>query len=241
MTISFPIQVNFDCLTTSLSADIEQPTTIQPFKAISTAGDFSGVSVGDIVFLQDDPTKYTTVVSVDSPSEMTIADDIIKTTDDFFGPLTASTAFKIIQDGTNYDFVSLFKAGDLVDTSDTEEVESTNSGCRIVSVDSATQLTVSLPMAGYGSVSILRSGTASVVSVDDIDFFFYNSFNQSVFIGPYYNEFDNGGLTLKSLAGESALKDVEDAIVKAVSFGYTTNAQINTRAFGAAQSTFESP
>lgn len=240
MTISFPIQVNVDC-TTNLSAGVESPTSIQPFKAICIENDFLPVSVGDIVFLADDPAKYTTVVSVDGEFELTLADDIIKTTDDAFGVLTASTAFKIIQDGTDYDFVSLFKAGDLVDTDSTEEVESTNSGCRIVSVDSPTQLTVSLPMAGYDSVSILRSGTASVVSVDDIDFFFYNSFNQSVFIGPYYNEFNNGGLTLKSLAGESALKDVEDAIVKAVSFGYTTNAQINTRAFGAVQSTFESP
>lgn len=239
MTISFPIQVSFDC-TSNFSASAESPTTIQPFKAISTDSDFSGVSVGDIVFLVDDPTKYTTVVSVDGEFELTISDDIIKTTDDAFGVLTASTAFKIIQDGTDYDFVSLFKAGDLVDTDDTDEVEATNSGCRIVSVDSPTQLTVSLPMAGYSSASILRSGTSSVVSVDDIDFFFYNSFNQSVFMGPYYTEFSNGGLTLVSLAGESALKDVEDAIVKAVSFGYTTNAQVNTRAFGAVQSTFES-
>ncbi len=240
MNISFPIQVSFDCTPQfSPGTSAEQPTSIQPFKLIDIENNFLGVSVGDVVVFTDDPTKYTTVVSVDGEFELTLADDIFKTTSDYYSVLAKDTAFKVVQDGTQYDFVSLFKAGDLVDSTSTEGVDATNSECRIISVDSKTQLTVSLPMAGYDRMSILLSGTANALSVDAIDFMFYNSSNETVFMGPYYNEFENGGIGIKSLVGESALKDVEDAIVKAVSFGYRTNAQINTRAFGAAFSTFD--
>ena len=235
MNISFPINFEFTAVTARVidSDSSSTPSSVSAGKLVDTGNNFTNVTVGDIVLLQDDPATYTSVTVVDSTTELTLAKDIITSTGDYYFVLTAADAFKVIQDGTSYNFSVLVKRGDPIDSGDTSDIIATNSGCRIVSVDSSTQLTTTLPMGGYTYLNALRIGTSAPMNVDNIDFFLYDSDDEAIVANAYYV-----GSTLQAYPSSTAnaaiaLMDFEDAIVRAVSHGYRTNAPINTRAFGA--------
>ena len=215
------------------------PSSVTANKLVDTANSFSNVSIGDYVVHQDNPKVFTTVTALDSATQLSLADDIITSTSDYYFVLTAADAFKVVQDGTSYNFDVLVSRGDLVDSEDTNDISLTLSGCRVVSVDSPTQFTVDLPMGGYSSVEIaLQNQPVDCLDVNHIDAFWGNADNEEIIMtslaGDNFNiGFSPGGQPPFAQITAIILSDMEDAIVRAIGGGYRTNAPINQRALGA--------
>lgn len=231
MTISSPQNVQFEAVSNRVAGTLAntEPTSIAPFKLIDSAAPFAQVVVGDVVVLTDYPGTFATVTVVDSTTQLTLDKDIIKTTSDYYRVLTADLAFKVIQDGTDYNFLRLFSLSSRVDTSSTEDVEYTVSGCRVVSVDSPTQLTTDLPMGGYQGMAVTTKKKV-FCNVETIDVF-YLSGSEIVLAG--YKFADNNYASIYPNPAEAGLADVAAAISKSVGGGYSNDSPINTRTFGA--------
>ncbi|MBI5205097.1 MAG: baseplate J/gp47 family protein [Nitrospirae bacterium] len=168
----------------SSSARIGKVTTVSANKLIDGAADFAEashpVSVGDIV---RNPVSgiETTVVSVDSASQLTLTDDIFKAVSESYilhnhtGENTAFSAGKLVDANAKFnDATWTIKKGDKVENI-TDGTETT-----VVSVDSATQLAladdifeatakkykvISLIAEVKSSTENLRPVTASVVRI----------------------------------------------------------------------------
>jgi hypothetical protein len=233
MTISFPQNVSFNAVSSRVAGTefAIEPTAIAPFKVINTAGTtFSQVAVGDVVCIYDYPGTFATVTVVDSATELTLDKDIIKGTSDYYLVLTADSAFKVIQDGTDHNFLQLFSPGSRVDTEATEDLNYTVSGCGVVSVDSPTQLTTDIPMGGYDFIHVTTDKKA-FCNVENIDVF-YISNDEIVLTGYKFEDFEYPAI-LTDLEPQGSLDDVVDAISKSVAGGYRNDSPINTRTFGA--------
>ena len=242
MTISL-----FSVITPSTVANIptdadgsQQPSSVAANKLVDTANDFSNVSIGDYVVLWDDPTVFTTVTALDSATQLSLADDIITDTGKYYLVVTAADAFKVTLDtsqGEGYNFDVFCAPGDLVETSG-ENIDQTLSGCRIVSIDSSTQITVDLPFGGYSNVNIGLQKTLNTYDADGIDVFYCNVDDEELVISSIlgddssYASLYTYGVADTATTGAVMLSDVKDAIVEAVGGGYRTNAPINQRAIG---------
>lgn len=238
MTISFPQHLNFDAVS-NLVAGTEagtEPTSIAAFKLIDSAAPFAQVVVGDVVVLADHPGTFATVTVVDSITELTLDKDIIKGVGDYYLVLTADLAFKVVQDGTDYNFLQLFSPGSRVDTDATEDLNYTLSGCGVVSVDSPTQLTTDIPMGGYNSIYVTTDKKA-FCNVESIDVFYLGD-EEIVLTGYKFEEDNYASITTNpdiwSNESQGSLDDVADAISKSVAGGYRNDSPINIRTFGAA-------
>ena len=219
----------------------EQPSSVAANKLVDTGNDFSNVSIGDYVVLWDDPSVFTTVTALDSATQLSLADDIITDTDQYYLVVTAAEAFKVTLDttaGEGFDFNVLCAPGDLVEAGG-QSMDQTLSGCRIVSIDSPTQITVDLPMGGYGDVIIGTQKNANTYDVDGIDVFYADPNNNEEFVLATIAGDNSSYATLyaygfNDIADTMAvmLIDIKDAIVEAVGGGYRTNAPINQRAIG---------
>lgn len=238
MTISFPQHLNFDAVS-NLVAGTEagtEPTSIAAFKLIDSSAPFAQVVVGDVVVLIDYPGTFATVTAVDSITELTLDKDIIKGVGDYYFVLTADLAFKVIQDGTDYNFLQLFSPGSRVDTNATEDISYTLSGCGVVSVDSPTQLTTDIPMGGYNSIYVTTDKKA-FYNVESIDVFYLGD-EEIVLTGYKFEEDNYASITTNpdiwSNEPQGSFDDVADAISKSVAGGYRNDSPINIRTFGAA-------
>lgn len=211
------------------------PSSIVANKLVDTENSFANVSVGDVVVLIDSPNIYASVTAVDSDTELSLDRDIITAFNAYF-VLTEANAFKVVVDGTeDYNLDVLCSPGDLVETTSTEDIDQTLSGCRVVSVDGPNQLTVDMPMGGYDGVKIGLQKQPNQIDVGLIDAIYmidgellltsYEGDNASTYASLYV--YGEGGVE------QAIIEDVEDAIVEAVGNGYRTNAPINQRALGA--------
>lgn len=215
------------------------PSSVTANKLVDTANSFSNVSIGDYVVLKDNPKVFTTVTALDSATQLSLDDDIITSTSDGYFVVTAADAFKVVQDGTSYNFDVLVSRGDLVDSEDTNDISLTLSGCRVVSVDSPTQFTVDLPMGGYETIAIaLQNQPVDCLDVNHIDVFWGNAADEEILLtslaGDNYSiGFYPSGQPPFAPTTAIILSDIEDAIVEAIGGGYRTNVPINQRALGA--------
>lgn len=218
----------------------EQPSSVAANKLVDTANDFSNVSIGDYVVLWEDPRVFTTVTALDSATQLSLADDIITSTDQYYLVVTAADAFKVTLDttsGEGYNFEVFCAPGDLVETSG-QDIEQTLSGCRVVSIDSPTQITVDLPFGGYSDAFIGLQKNLNTFDADGIDVFYYDNSGPEIVVAPLTGDSVNYaslypyGLADSATTGAVMLSDLKDAIVEAVGGGYRTNAPINQRAFG---------
>lgn len=243
MTISLPSVLSNDTTSARVASTDASvtPSSVSANKLIDTANSFSNVAVGDYVVLQDNPKVFTTVTALDSATELSLDDDIITSTSDYYFVLTAATAFKIVRDNSgaeNYNYQVLVSPGDLVDSSDTQDVDQTLSGCRVVSVDGVGQLTVDLPMGGYTSVEVSMQKFPNALDLSNIDVFYNDADNEEVVAATVAGDIDSYvslyGYGLDAAASRAIiLSDLEEAIVDSVGGGWKTNIPVNQRATGA--------
>ncbi len=234
MTISLPqnVQVNEVSARVSGTDVSNEPSSVVANKLVDTANNFTSVAIGDVVVLIDTPGTFTTVTALDSTTELSLAKDIIKSTDDNYFVLTAADAFKIVQNGTLLNFLQLFSVGSAVDFNDGEVITKTLSGCLVTSVDSSTQLTTDLPMGGYGEEVFITTKNKIFFNVEALDVFYADTGNEEIALTGY--AFDNMNYaSVYSDTMPSSLEDIAEAVSEAVGGGYRNNAPINTRTLGA--------
>jgi len=126
---------------------------------------------------------------------------------------------------------------DLVDAGG-NDIDQTLSGCRVVSVDSPTQVTVDLPMGGYNDLYFGFQKSLSPYDADGIDVFYYDDGNQELVLTNTEGDSDNYaslyplGTEGTAVTGAQMLAAVKDAIGEAVGGGWRTNAPIDQTYIG---------
>lgn len=242
MTISLPSMFSPDAISARVASTTASntPSSVSANKLIDTANSFSNVAVGDYVVLQDNPKVFTTVTALDSATELSLDDDIITSTSDYYFVVTAADAFKVVRDnsgGENYNYQVLVSPGDLVDASDTQDIDQTLSGCRVVSVDGVGQLTVDLPMGGHANLEVSTQKSPNALDLSNIDVFYNDAGLEEVVAATVAGDIDSYpslvGYGLDAAASRAIiLSDLEKAIVDSVGGGWKTNIPVNQRAIG---------
>lgn len=256
MMITFPQQYTIECLDKRVTgtAASDTPTSVVANKLVDTGADFSNVTVGDYVVLAADPRKYAQVTALDSGTQLSLADDIILGTDYKYYIVPEATAFQLNVDIDNYDgetvpnFKLFLVAGDNVESEAAGgDLEYTVSGCEIVSIDSATQCTVSLPLGNNQTFLFNPTKKILAVGVDDIDFILIQEVDgggedELVLAGSFGKKGSGyAKIGLNGQAGDSPvglsngsllMSDVLEAIVGSVSGGWQNTPAVNIRALG---------
>ena len=255
MMITFPQQYSIECVDKRVAGTIasDEPTSVVANKLVDTAANFSNVAVGDYVVLSADPRKYAQVTAVDSNTQLSLADNIILGTDYLYYIVPEATAFQLNVDLDNYDgetvpnFKQFLTVGDNVEAEAAGGLEYTVSGCEIVSIDSTTQCTVSLPLGLNQTFLFNPTKKILAVGVDDIDFVLIQEVagggeDELVLAGSFGKQSDgyakiglngqDGDSPVGLSDGSLLMSDVLEAIVNSVSGGWQNTPAVNIRALG---------
>lgn len=228
MTISFDLALQISCVSARVTGTDanEQPSSVVAGKLVDIANSFTNVTVGDVVVLTDDPRTYTTVTAVDSATQLSLDKDIITSTDSYYYVLTAADAFKVRRDnsgGEDYNFLTLFSPGDIVDSDSVNVIDNwTINGGAVVSVDDVGQLTTDTPMGGYEGVSIARQNAKSLMSLEGVNVIFGGIDNGDISLTDYVGDIDTYPVLYANTEAQYAgvLANLKEVITQAVGGGY---------------------